>query len=119
MVAIAGWPSNCVALTPLRPNNCIANSWKRGGGRNPAGTNRRALRQALPQPDLTGSRSRPTAPGDSLATESPGGLPVPVSFSGRPKNVDRFRSAEIGDDHPSAALPLLPRDRYCEAWAVV
>jgi SRSO17 transposase len=33
-----------------------------------------------------------------LVAESPGGLPVPVRFSGRPKNVDRFCAAEIGDD---------------------
>src|SRR4029453_12252963 len=30
--------------------------------------------------------------------ESPCGLPVPVSFSSRPKNVDRFCAAEIGDE---------------------
>ena len=32
----------------------------------------------------------------SLVADSLGGLPVPRSFSGRPKNVDRFCPAEIG-----------------------
>src|SRR6266446_2925894 len=61
-----------------------------GGGRHPAGTDRRALRQALPQPDPAGSRSRPAEPGHSLVAESPGGLPVPVSFSRRPKMLIDF-----------------------------
>ena len=33
-----------------------------------------------------------------LVADSPGGLPVSGSFSGRPKNVDRFCPAEIGVD---------------------
>src|SRR5712691_4705450 len=61
-----------------------------GGGRHPAGTDRRALRQALPQSDPAGSRSRPAEPGHSLVAESPGGLPVPVSFSRRPKMLIDF-----------------------------
>jgi signal transduction histidine kinase len=36
-----------------------------------------------------------------------------LSESGRTINA-----REGSDDHPSAALPLLPRDRYCQAWAV-
>ena len=33
---------------------------------------------------------------------------------------ERTSNASKGsDDHPSVTLPLLPRDRYCEAWAVV
>ena len=36
-----------------------------------------------------------------------------LSESGRTINT-----REGSDDHPSAALPLLPRDRYCQAWAV-
>src|SRR2546427_6730217 len=51
---------------------------------------RRALRQALPQPDPAGSRSRPAESGNSLVAESPGGLPVPVSFSRRPKMLIDF-----------------------------
>jgi hypothetical protein len=35
-----------------------------------------------------------------LVAASPGGLPVSVSFSGRLKNVDRFRPAEIGAIYP-------------------
>jgi hypothetical protein len=33
-----------------------------------------------------------------LVADSPGGLPVHRSFSGRPKNVDRFCPAEIGGE---------------------
>jgi predicted dehydrogenase len=29
-----------------------------------------------------------------------------------------INTREGSDDYPSAALPLLPRDRYCQAWAV-
>jgi hypothetical protein len=36
-----------------------------------------------------------------------------LSQSGRTINA-----REGSDDHPSAALPLLPRKRYCQAWAV-
>src|SRR5215475_7072555 len=36
-----------------------------------------------------------------------------LSESGRTINA-----REGNDDYPSAALPLLPRDRYCQAWAV-
>src|SRR4030095_3997856 len=29
-----------------------------------------------------------------------------------------INAREGSDDHPSAALPLLPRKRYCQTWAV-
>ena len=29
-----------------------------------------------------------------------------------------INASEGSDDYPSVALPLLPRDRYCEAWGV-
>ena len=29
-----------------------------------------------------------------------------------------INASEGSDDHPSVALPLLPRDRYCQAWDV-
>jgi hypothetical protein len=36
-----------------------------------------------------------------------------LSESGRTINA-----REESDDHPSVALPLLPRKRYCQAWSV-
>src|SRR5262245_37014836 len=40
-----------------------------------------------------------------LVADSPGGLPVPRSFSGRPKNVDRFCPAEIGVESSARLSP--------------
>ena len=105
MLSLAGY--NCAASTPLRPNNCTANSWNRVWSKSNR-NDRRALRQALPQPDPAGSHSRPTAPGDSLVAKSSRWSSSTRELLEDPKMLIVFASAEIGDDHETGyAYPRL------------